>query len=102
AYLQFNEDTMSFVISGRSGQELISLSTGLDPRDDDLRVRFHQILPLRGAEITGRHDRSEVDVVTFHPDRSSMPFEAEIRQDGYTSTHRYDPFSDVEIEEEGR
>ncbi|MDX2110863.1 MAG: prepilin-type N-terminal cleavage/methylation domain-containing protein [Verrucomicrobiota bacterium] len=99
AFLSYDGKEGLFLISGMQGQKLEQLATGLNGEDTDLKVKFFQILPYRGAEVTGRYKREEVKYVPFHPDRSAMPFEAEIRLDGNTSDHRFDPFSDVEIVE---
>lgn len=99
AYLSFDEEKAAFVISGANGQPIESLKTGYDPERDSVEVAFFQILPTRGTSFNFRRiDREKITAVRFHADRSSVPFEAEIRLDGNLSNHRFDPFSDSEIE----
>ncbi len=98
-FLVYDEESAALRLITAANNELSRLSTGYDPKKDRVRVKFYQILPFRGAEVTGRYEHSPTPYVTFHPDRSSMPFEVELEAEGITSLHRYDPFSDVELEE---
>lgn len=99
AYLSYDEEKAAFVISGANGQSIETLPTGYDPEWDSVEVDFYQILPSRGTSFTVRRVQRElIEAVRFHPDRSSVPFEVELRMDGDLSNHRYDPFSDSEIE----
>lgn len=99
AFLVYDEESSALRVITAASAELARFPTGYDPEQDRIRVKFFQILPYRGAEVTGRYDHTPTPFVTFHPDRSAMPFEVELEADGVTSMHRYDPFSDVELEE---
>lgn len=94
--LRFDAGSASFSVETLNGARLKEFPTGYG-RDDRLDVRFQQILPHRGLRAGLRSQRSELDAPRFRPDRSSTPFEAEIRIGMERSTHRFDPFSDIEL-----
>lgn len=96
-FLRFDPETATFRIAGENGEELGTIDTGYDPDDRDVEVVFEQILPARGLSGLGRQEQVEIPYVRFHPDRSSTPFVAHLRYDDESSTHRYDPFSDLEL-----
>lgn len=96
-YLRFDPETAYFRIAGENGSELGAIGTDYDPGDRAVEVVFEQILPSEGLSSLGRTERVEIPYVRFHPDRSSTPFVVNLRYDGDASTHRYDPFSDLEL-----
>lgn len=97
-FLRFDRARSAFVVTNAVNTELAVLETGHDPDDSEIRITFFQLLPERGLRSGGlREERDEIRRVLFQPDRSSTPFEAEIRQGGETTRHRYDPFSAVEV-----
>lgn len=100
--LRFDEENASFVISANSASELSRIPTGYDPEETSLEVNFYGILPSRGdgfPEIASA-ERILVDHVIFAPDRTSTPFEVEIRVENESSRHRFDPFSEIEMKED--
>lgn len=99
SYLSYDEEKAAFIVSGADGKPIQSFKTGYDPDRDSVEVTFFKLLPSRGTSFNYRRiEREEVAAARFHADRSSIPFEVEIRLDGDRSVHRYDPFSDSEIE----
>ena len=104
AYLSFDWETSDFVIQDERGAVLERIETGYPGEDPSLHIKFFQILPLHGYRVgTGlAPEEKEVSRVAFHPDRSSTPFSVTLKYDSASSRHRYDPFSDVEIEESNR
>lgn len=101
-YLSFSWETGDFVISGESGATLLTQESGHPGEDPELTVRFFHLQPAKGLPRYSFEtpDRRETPRVGFHPDRSSTPFLVELRYGNEFSEHRYDPFSDAEIEED--
>ena len=99
-FVSFDSENSEFLITNRENSILESISTGYPADDPDLEVILYQILPERGtSSFRGLStDRKSVAYLVFHPDRSSTPFEVALRYGEEHSLHRYDPFSDVEIE----
>ncbi len=97
-FLRFDRERSAFVVTNAVNSELAVLETGHDPEEADIRITFFQLLPERGLRSGAlTEERAEITRVRFQPDRSSTPFEAEIRFAGETTRHRYDPFSAVEL-----
>ena len=97
--LIFDEERSLFIVLSENGEELSSRKSGYTA-DDRIEVTFEQFLPFEGIRSRGREQRVEIPHVRFHPDHSSTPFVATIMIEGDRTEHRYDPFSDLEIEEE--
>ena len=97
-YLTFDEELSTFSIRNTQGIELISFESGYAPRENLVNIQFYQILPQKGLHPGSRRsEESKIDAVRFRPDRSSTPFVVELKLEGETSRHRFDPFSDLEI-----
>ena len=102
AYLRFDPDTTDFLISNDRGEIQGRIPTGYEPGDSAPSVTFYKLLPETGigpGSAFGR-EHKEVHRVTFHPDRSSTPFLAVIKNGEQETTHHYDPFSDAELRPE--
>lgn len=102
SYLRFDEETTDFLISNNRSVILGRIPTGYDPGDSAPSVTFYKLLPEMGigpGSAFGR-ERKEVHRVTFHPDRSSTPFLAIIKNGDQETTHHYDPFSESELRPE--
>lgn len=95
--LRFDAETATFLITTSQGTQIEARPTKLDPEEETLEVTFRQYLPGRGLNADARQETIEIDHVRFNPDRSSTPFLAEVREGMEESTHRYDPFSDLEL-----
>jgi len=97
--LRFDAQRSAFIISDDSNAEQSVFETGYLPEENAVKVDFYQILPDVGINsgnilVSARY---KISRIVFHPDRSSTPFEVELRYGVQTSTHRYDPFSDAEL-----
>ncbi len=101
-YLSYNRESGAFLITGAGKNVLASFPTSLAGDDFGAGVEFYQILPGRGLEVPEiwNCERRETSRVCFFPDRSSTPFEVDLRDGAYTLTCRYDPFSDAEFSPE--
>jgi prepilin-type N-terminal cleavage/methylation domain-containing protein len=97
--LRFDPDTATFILTSSQGNTIQTLPTHLDPEEETLLITFRQYLPERGLNARSRPETVEIDAVRFNPDRSSTPFLAEVREGPNESTHRFDPFSDLELAE---
>lgn len=97
--LGFEEEGAVFLLTGSDGQSLADFPTGLDGTNDNLDVEFEQILPEEGLNRNSRPETVEIGAVTFRPDRSSTPFQVIIDQDRRPYTLRFDPFSDIVIDD---
>jgi prepilin-type N-terminal cleavage/methylation domain-containing protein len=97
--LSFEEEDAVFLVTGAGGQSLARFETGLEDTTNDLYVEFEQILPEEGLNRNNSPETAEIDVVTFRPDRSSTPFQAIIDEDRWSYTLRFDPFSDIVIDD---
>jgi hypothetical protein len=97
--LAFDEEEAVFVITGAGGQSLASFTTGEADAARDLEIQFEQILPEEGLTRNARQETTEIDAVTFRPDRSSTPFQVIIDQGPRPFTLRFDPFSDIVIDD---
>ncbi|NDV62507.1 prepilin-type N-terminal cleavage/methylation domain-containing protein [Puniceicoccales bacterium CK1056] len=97
--LRFDEESVAFLLTGESGQTLKDFSTGLESSANELDVEFEQLLPEEGLNRNASPDTVEIETVTFRPDRSSTPFQVIIDQDGRPYTLRFDPFSDIVIDD---
>lgn len=60
---------------------------------------LYRVLPASGTGALDTRQRERVDAIQFHPDRSSTPFVVVFRQDWDTLEQRFDPFSDLVVEE---
>lgn len=90
-------------IHSPEGEELARFATGYAPDAPDLEVQFYRLLAAQGLRAPlDRLEEEPVARVRFHADRSSTPFVVEITSPEGDSRHRYDPFSDVELQEEER
>lgn len=98
-YLSFDRETSQFIVADPENEILHTLPTHDRSDDPSLEVQFFLLLPATGASFTGwtTPARRVVSRVVFHPDRSSSPFEAQLKYDEVTTWHRYDPFSDAEF-----
>lgn len=95
--LRYDEERASFDIHSVTGRGLASFPTGME--DDSLEIVFEQILPSRGLFEVTREETAEIEAVVFRPDRSSTPFQVIIDTGPVAFTQRYDPFSDIVIED---
>lgn len=101
-FLRYDYDKREFRVESAAGNVIETFPTGYSA-EDRIDIRFYQILPERGLRVSGlRANRSELDAPRFRPDRSSTPFEVEVRIGMETTTHRFDPFSDIEIRRDRR
>lgn len=96
-YLRYDAEEAKFLISGESGNTIDAIDTELDA--DTVEVVFYELQPGTGTDFPSprRTQREKTDALTFHPDRSSTPFEAELSVGRNESTHRYDAFSSIEL-----
>ncbi len=99
-FLDFDVEKSEFHISNRENNVLQAIPTGYPVDDPDLEIIFYQILPERGTSSFRNFspNRKKTTYLIFHPDRSSTPFEVELNYDEERSVHRFDPFSDTEID----
>lgn len=95
--LAFEEEGARFLLTGSGGQKLADFPTGLNGTSDNLSIEFEQILPEEGLNRNSTPETMEIEVVTFRPDRSSTPFQALIDEDVRPYVLRFDPFSDIVI-----
>lgn len=100
-YLGFDPEKGDFVVLDDRMSVLETIPSGYDPEKSHLEVKFYRLLPEKGVSFSNRFNlqREETERVAFFPDRSSTPFEVTLQYEGQSSTHRYDPFSDIEIVE---
>jgi len=98
--LRYDPDTAEFQLTGENGADLGRIETHYEPSDRSVEVVFEQVLPARGLNSFNRTDNEIIQAVRFRPDRSSTPFLARLRYEGTSSTHQYDPFSDLELARE--
>ena len=96
--VRYDEETLSFVLDTQTGSRLNAWSTGLG-ENSSLDVIFEQILPQEGLTRVLNEETVEIPVVTFRPDRSSTPFQVTFDLGREEFTQRYDPFSDIVIED---
>lgn len=97
--LRFDEETALFMIHTRDGRVLDTFSTGMADSDRSLRISFEQILPEEGLNRRLQPRTAEIDAVVFRPDRSSTPFQVIVSFGQTQFTQRYDPFSDIVIQD---
>ena len=99
-FLEFNVEKSEFHITNREYNVLQAISTGYPVDDPNLEIVFYQILPERGTSSFRNFssDRQKTPYLIFHPDRSSTPFVVELDYDEEHSVHRFDRFSDTEID----
>ncbi len=98
--LHWDASAAGFVV--RDGQGEVVAEFPSDREGDGLHVAFQRVLPEEGTTVRVRNPRyASVDSVVFHPDRTSHPFAVRLGVGSETSTHRYDPFSDAELDTEG-
>ena len=99
AYLEFDWESSRLLVKGSNNAILSEFPTGYPPEDPLLSITLYQLTPERGNSAARRFGsaRRPVSRVTFDPDRSSTPFEVELKYGMEESLHRYDPFSDTEI-----
>lgn len=97
--LAYDGETAVFLITGAGGQSLASFPTSETASPRDLDIQFEQILPEEGLTRNARQNTTEIDAVTFRPDRSSTPFQVIIDQGPSPFTLRFDPFSDIVIDD---
>jgi prepilin-type N-terminal cleavage/methylation domain-containing protein len=97
--LRFDEESAAFRVITRDGAALAEFTTGLTGPSDRLRITFEQILPERGLTAGTLEQTVEIDAVTFLPDRSSTPFQVLIDHERSPFTQRFDPFSDIVIDD---
>lgn len=101
-FLRYDADSHVFRVESATGSIIATFPTGYSD-DDRIDIRFYQILPERGLRVSGLGaNRSQLDAPRFRPDRSSTPFEVEVRIGMETTSHRFDPFSDIEIRRDRR
>ncbi len=99
-FLDFDVETSEFHISNRENNVLQAIPSGYPVDDTNLEIIFYRILPERGTSSLRNFtvNRKTTTHLIFHPDRSSTPFLVELNYDEESSVHRFDPFSDTEIE----
>lgn len=96
--LRFDEESRAFEILNAAGSRLQTFPTGL-PENTTVEILFEQILPEEGLSGTRRLETAEIPAVTFRPDRSSTPFQVTLDFGAHDFTQRYDPFSDIVIDD---
>lgn len=96
--LRFDEENVLFELRTQTGISLATWPTGYS-KNDSIEITFEQILPTEGLSRNANEDTVEVPAVTFRPDRSSTPFQVIIKLGSDSFTQRYDPFSDIVIED---
>lgn len=97
--LRYDEESAAFEIHTGSGRGLASFPSGLEPEDPSVEIIFEQILPEEGLNRNSVLNTIEVSAVTFRPDRSSTPFQVIFDLGQTTFTQRFDPFSDIVIDD---
>lgn len=97
--LRYDEERAAFDIHTATGRGLASFPSGLEPDDPSVEILFEQILPEEGLTRNSVLDTIEVEAVTFRPDRSSTPFQVIFDFGPTTFTQRFDPFSDIVIDD---
>ena len=97
-FLSFDSETRSFEIRNESGE---LLGEGFNSEVDVLTVEFFPIKPEGGIDTPPFYEpaSNSVDRVPFHPDRSSVPFLAELQSEGVLLSLRFDPFSNASFAE---
>lgn len=99
--LRFDDELGAFVVLDGAGNMIAERESGYGADNAQVEVQFYQILPYEGVDSVSRQaDEVKINEVRFHPDRSSTPFVAELDVEGERSRHRFDPFSDLEVEDE--
>lgn len=96
--LRYDPERLAFDIHSAGGRGLATFPTGLEEQAD-LEIVFEQILPEEGLSRTRSANTAEIAAVVFRPDRSSTPFQVTIDQGPTRFTQRFDPFSDIVIED---
>ncbi len=104
-YLSYDKEKATLVITGSNGSALATFKADATPERDG--IVFYQILPEQGIRSPQRGqfaqlERAPTQVIAFAPNRSSTPFIAEVTYAGEKSTHRFDPFSNLQIVEAKR
>lgn len=97
--LRFDEETATFIVNDAAGAELAAFSTGMDDRPGALLIDFEQLLPAQGLSPYTRPETVAIGQVTFRPDRSSTPFQVVVDLENGRFTQRFDPFSDIVIDD---
>jgi len=98
-HLEFDWESSRLLVKSANNAILGDFPTGYPAEDPLLSITLYQLAPERGIASNSRTGpvRRPVPRVTFDPDRSSTPFEVELKYGLDQSLHRYDPFSDTEI-----
>lgn len=96
AILRFDHEQGAFIISTGTQAEVYRVEGG---NARDVRVEFFQLIPAQGTGNPDFSRREPIGQIYFHPDRSSTPFAVRMRFDNQTVEQRFDPFSDLIVEE---
>ncbi len=96
--LRFDDENVLFELRTQTGTALATWPTGLG-KNDSIDITFEQILPAEGLSRNSKDTTVEIPAITFRPDRSSTPFQVIIKLGSDRFTQRYDPFSDIVIED---
>lgn len=102
-FLSFDQESGEFHITNEHNSILEKVVTGDVSGNSNLEIKFFRIPPERGIQRSLRRGNFGIKVkrVTFHPDRSSMPFYVHlIFDEDETLSITYDSFSDVVIGQE--
>lgn len=97
ARLAWDEEESSFRITSATGSVISTFPVESNP--EEVEITFEQILPFEGLNRSRMSNTIEIGSVTFRPDRSSTPFQVRIEVGRDSFTQRYDPFSDIVIED---
>lgn len=97
--LGFDKDSATFLLTTADGRSLDSFPTGKGGDAKSLDILFEQILPEEGLNANQRLETVSINWVTFRPDRSSTPFQVIIYEGNQQYRLRYDPFSDIVIDD---
>jgi len=100
--LHYNYEEGRFEVLSERGGLLYTRASGYGKESPDLDVLFHQRISGPGLDPDSSERWEETHRVFFRPDRSSTPFEVEFDLRDGSIRQRYDPFSDIVIEDSSR
>lgn len=99
--LEWDAEDYSLVIRETGGREIMRIESEAGTANDD--ILFERIRPWERPEVPGDNvDTAIVDRLRFDPDRGSTPFVALVHYAGVDTRLRYDPLSNLRLEEDAQ
>jgi len=95
--LAWDEEEAAFRITSANGAVITTFP--IESGSGNMEIVFEQVLPFEGLNRSDILNTIETESLTFRPDRSSTPFQVIIDLGPVSFTQRYDPFSDIVIED---